>query len=136
MKVGPAEDRDDHRDERRYEDACHYAVKFSATTSSPTEREPLTSTTSPGRSSLAQPGGRLGGGRDPVAAVGARELADGDHLLDAELAQQRADLARGRPARLGAELGHLAEHRDAPACRAPRSARCSSAARIDTGFAL
>ena len=47
----PAQDRDDHRDECRYEDSGHQLSKFSATTSSPTEREPLTSTASPGRSS-------------------------------------------------------------------------------------
>src|SRR5262249_4186740 len=46
-----AEDRDDHGDEGRYEDSGHQSVKFSATTSSPTEREPLTRTMSPGRSS-------------------------------------------------------------------------------------
>ena len=34
---------------------CHYAVKFSATASSPTAREPLTSTTSPGPQLGAQP---------------------------------------------------------------------------------
>ena len=45
----PAEDPDDHGDEGRNEDSGHYGVKFSATVSSPTDREPLTSTTSPGR---------------------------------------------------------------------------------------
>src|SRR5947209_3797334 len=45
----PAEDRDDHRDERRYENPGHYAVRFSATTASPTPSDPFTSTASPGR---------------------------------------------------------------------------------------
>ena len=35
--------------ERGDEYACHQSPKFSATTSSPTERDPFTSTTSPGR---------------------------------------------------------------------------------------
>ena len=37
----------------------------------------------------AQLGGGLGGGRDPVAAIVARQRADGDHIVDAELPQQR-----------------------------------------------
>src|SRR5512133_794801 len=48
---------------------------------------------------------------DRLAAVAARELADAEHDVDAEAADELADLAvvlrRGR-----AELRHLSEHRD------------------------
>src|SRR5262245_26920258 len=48
---------------------------------------------------------------DPLATVGARELADAEDEVDAEIAHELSDLAvvlgRGR-----AELGHLAEDRD------------------------
>src|SRR5262249_40089172 len=50
-ELGPGEDRDRHRDDPRGEDAFHYAgtpFRASATTSRPTDRERLTSTTSPG----------------------------------------------------------------------------------------
>ncbi len=46
------EDRDDHCDERGDENAGHQPEKFAATASSPTEREPLSSTTSPGSSAV------------------------------------------------------------------------------------
>ena len=90
----PAEDRDDHGDERRNENSGHYAVKFSATTSSPTDREPLTSTTSPGRSRPRSSAAASAAVGDPVAAVVARQLADRDHVLDPELAE-RAPRSRG-----------------------------------------
>src|SRR5579885_2136476 len=45
-----------------------------------------------GAQHLAQSGGRLVGRSHPFAAVGAGELADRDHLLDPELAHERADL--------------------------------------------
>ena len=72
----------------------HYAraATLAATASRPTAREPFTSTTSPGRSTLASSvdrRGRRSAPTDGVAGaveVAARELADGDELVDAELA--------------------------------------------------
>ena len=102
------EDRDDHRDQRGSEDACHYADKFSATTSSPTESEPFTSTMSPGRSVGPQPHGRLAGRRDPLAAVAARASSPTAITCSTpESAQELPDLgvvapapaARARPSR-------------------------------------
>ena len=68
---------------------------------------------------LGQPLGRLGGSRHPVSAVGARELADGDHMLDAKLPQEVTHLGVVG-AGVRAELGHLAEDGNAPPAR-PRA---------------
>ena len=109
-------------------------VMFSATTSSPTDREPLTSTTSAGRSSARTRSVASPAVATHVAAVVAGERADCDHL-HAELAHELADLAVVG-GRVVAELGHLAEHAEhAPAAPA-RSFRWRRAARIETGFAL
>ena len=84
----------------------------------PAEREPLSSTKSPGRStrgSSSAAAARLGR-PVPFAALGrrrvaGRELADADHDVDAEPRAGAADL--GVPARrVGAELGHVAEDGD------------------------
>ena len=110
-------------------------MKFSATTSSPTERDPLTSTTSPGRRRSRRSADGLGGSVRPGYRRSRGERADGDDVADPELAQQGADLTVVG-GRAGAELGHLAEHGDRAGFPPARCTRCSSAARIETGFAL
>ncbi len=106
--------------ERGDEDACHYADRFSATTSSPTEREPFTSTTSPGCSTSRSRSAASAARRHPVAAVGARELADRDHLLDARARAGAPRPRRGTPAR---------RRRARPSRRAPRPAAARRALR-------
>ena len=101
-------------------------ASLSATTSSPTAREPSTSTTSPGRrssrsasaASAAVATHRAG---SPFGHVSLCERTDGDHLGNARSSAPPRDLALIR--RSGrAELRHLAEHRDTPRIPA-RSAR-------------
>ena len=111
----------EHRQERR-EHACAEHVGHSATSASrsmPAEREPLSSTKSPGRRMRRQQLGR-GRRRRPRAChsqprggrrIARAELADADHDADAEARAGVADL--GVPARrVGPELGHVAEHGD------------------------
>ena len=96
------------------------AASASATTSSPTPREPLTSRTSPGRDQLAGQRRRLARVGDRVAlAVEAVEhlrgaRPDGHQHVDPGRRGVGADVAvvvvLGRP-----ELEHVAEHGDAPA---------------------
>ena len=135
------EDRDDQRDERRDEDACHYAVSFAATASSPTAREPFTSTTSPGRSERRERVGGLVRGREPARGrrspldVAARERPDRDRARRRRLAATASPTSRwyaGASAPSSAISPSTATRRRGPA----RSARCSSAARIESGFAL
>ncbi len=88
------------------------ATRPSVSRSRPTEREPLTSATSPSRSSAATTGDRgVGVGRPGVRRVVAGELADADQAIDPALADQRADL-RMEVGGVGAELGHPAEDGD------------------------
>ena len=98
----------------------------SATASSPTARDPLTSTQSPGRrsprssataastSSTARTSPMLRG----AGEIASRERPDRDEHLDAGARGRLADLAVERGG-LGAELGHAAEHGDEPAARPP-----------------
>ena len=78
---------------------CHYALKFSATASSPTDERALDEHDVPGPQRALKRGGSLGGRRDPLASVGACELADSDHVLDAELANEPRRSPRGTQAR-------------------------------------
>ena len=90
----PAEDRDDHGDECRNENSGHYAVKFSATASSPTERDPLTRTTSPGPEPARSRSAASTGARDPVATVVAGKRADGDHVGRSRARRSSAPISR------------------------------------------
>ena len=108
------DDRDDHRDQAGDQDADHLrAVRFAsagAMPSSPTARDALTSTASPGRTSVAQPrrAPLAASGTQRVGAVAARELADREHV-DPELGGERrrprggsaARPRRARPCRRG-----------------------------------
>ena len=89
-------------------------MRASATTSSPTAREPLIRTTSPGWTSSGARSAAFVCVGDPLTAVRARELPDSEHDVDSEIAHELADLlvVLGRRR---AELGHLAEHRDGAA---------------------
>ena len=106
----------------------------SATTSSPTEREPFTRIASPGRTRREHELDRVGRRRDPlVRPVAARELADADDDVDLRRRRRRprrgtaAPRARARPSRRAPR----------PCGGRPRArARCASAARIATGFAF
>ena len=117
----------EHREERgqhaRAEHVRHSAA--SASCSTPAEREPLSRTKSPGRStrgSSSAASARVGR-PVPFAALGGRrvaggQLADADHDVDAEARAGAPDL--GVPARrVGPELGHVAEHRDRAGARRP-----------------
>ncbi len=86
------------------------------TACSPTPRDALTSTVSPGRTSLSTSGdGLLGVGDRAVAGHVRRQRPDGDHDVGAP-ARVRADLLVVGDL-VGAELEHVAEHGDAPARR-------------------
>ena len=120
------------------EHACAEHVGHSATSASrsrPAEREPLSSTQSPGRSTRASSAGGLARRpaaqchSQPVGAPSRSRRASSPTPITTSMprpAQARADL--GVPARrLGAELGHVAEHRDG--ARARRRARRARPAR-------
>ena len=115
------EERDDHRDHRRSEDADHAAgtrVRAAAIASSPIARDALTSTASPGRttsSSSCRASWTLAAQCPEHAAleVAAGEFADGEELVDTKLRCGLADLPVVHRAG-AAELGHVPEDRDAP----------------------
>ena len=125
----------EHRQERgqhaRTEHVRHSAA--SASRSTPAEREPLSSTTSPGRSTRGSSSAASANvGRPvPFAALGRRrvpgcQLADADHDVDAQPRAGAPDL--GVPARrIGAELGHRGRARRP--CGRPRRARRARPAR-------
>ena len=121
------------------------ATRASVRRSSPTERDPLTSTASPGSSRRSTSGtAASASGAQRVRRVLARQLADADQRLDPEAAGQRPDLAVVAGG-VRAQLLHLAEHGHPPAsggragharrpgARAPRASRsgwrCSSRSR-------
>ena len=112
---------DAERDRGCDEDADHAPPPSSAfaTTSSPTDREPLTRIASPGRTSAQRERRGLGGGRRPlVGVVAPGELTDAEHDVEAlRLTRDLVVVARSvRP-----QLGHLAQDRDrAAAVRAFR----------------
>ena len=108
--------------------------------SSPTAREALTRIASPGWSRLATSSNAAASGiqrRDGVGSpprYGRAPSPTAIDELDAELVEQGADLlvvARRRVA----ELGHLAQDRDATPAACARG-EVESAARIDVGLAL
>ena len=117
-ELGPDHDGGDHREQARYQDGDHASAKFaisSAMPSSPTAREALTRTASPGST-----GGT--GGLDGVLGVG----RPGDGVVRARRAPPRrrrrlpssfasAPISRWNALDAVAELGHLAEDRDLPA---------------------
>ena len=136
-ELRPDHDRDDHRDQAGDEDSDHYGVSFARAGAMPsraTERDALTSTASPGRTSGERSRARpLASGSQRLRAVAARELADREHL-DPQLVRQLCDLAVVL-LRVLAELGHAAEDREPPPARAALG-EVTSAACIDVGFAL
>ena len=138
------QDREQHRHDRGDDHAAQTfaPASASATASSRTERDALTSTQSPGRTSSSSAATASAAvatardDRDPALTLDVvrGERPDREQHVDADLRRVPAELAvvlRG----VGPELGHVAEHRDA-AARPARSARWSSAARIETGFAF
>ena len=138
MNDPAAEHRQERREHARAEHVGHSAT--SASRSMPAEREPLSSTTSPGRSTRGSSSAAAATSAAPVplAAVGGRrsrprELAHADHDVDAEPRARVADL--GVPARrVRPELGHVAEHGDGARARrrARRARRARSRSRPDS----
>ncbi len=105
-------------------------ARSASATSQVRYREPLTRTTSPGRSSarssvdrrrlVGEPLRRTGPAvhRDRAVVDRRGVVADHDQPVDAELGGEPADLLVPGPL-VVAELGHVAEHRDGPPPRRP-----------------
>ena len=116
MNAPAAEHRQERREHARTEHVRHSAT--SASRSMPAEREPLSSTKSPGCSTRgsSSAAAATSAAAMPLAAVGGRRVRrapvpDADHDVDAEARAGRSDL--GVPARrVRPELGHVAEHGD------------------------